>query len=149
MNFYFHRQANEDSFDYMLAEVSNTPWNQRHYYLVDMDKQHDTQKAFHVSPFNPIDMTYKWKVAQPAQRLDLALSCHQETRHFTASIGMEKQSLSQPALNRLMIRMPSTTLFSLMGIYWQALKLFIKRTPVYGHPGPVQPNVQENNNVTK
>ena len=34
---------------YMLAEVSNTPWNERHYYLVDLKAIKDTQKAFHVS----------------------------------------------------------------------------------------------------
>lgn len=149
VNFYFHRPQGSTQFDYMLAEVSNTPWNQRHYYLVNMDEQADTQKAFHVSPFNPIDMTYKWKVQQPNKLLRLALSCHQDTRHFTAAIAMQKQPLNQTTLNRLMLRMPSTALFSLLGIYWQALKLFIKGTPVYGHPGNVQPHAQEKSNVTK
>ena len=149
VNFYFHRHSVSEKYDYMLAEVSNTPWNQRHYYLVDLASQKDTKKAFHVSPFNPIDMTYKWQVAQPGETLNLALSCYQENRHFTASLAMKKQEIDAKLLRNLTLRMPSTTLFSLMGIYWQALKLFIKRTPVYGHPGSVQSHVQENNNVSK
>lgn len=149
VNFYFHRADDAQQFDYMLAEVSNTPWNQRHYYLVDLQQQQDTQKAFHVSPFNPIDMTYKWRVKQPDDKLAVALECHQQQRHFTASIAMQKQALDQATLNRFMLRMPSTTLFSLVGIYWQALKLFLKRTPIYGHPGAAQPNGQEKNNVAK
>ncbi|RPJ66101.1 DUF1365 domain-containing protein [Alteromonas sediminis] len=149
VNFYYHRNEESQVFDYMLAEVSNTPWNEKHYYLVDLKQQHDTQKTFHVSPFNPIDMTYKWQVSQPDERLSLALSCYQEHRHFTASIAMKKQPLTDRTLRALTLKMPSTTLFSLIGIYWQALKLFIKRTPVYGHPGSIQSHVQENNNVTK
>ena len=38
VNFYFLQQETGE-FTYMLAEVSNTPWLQRHYYLVDLDEK--------------------------------------------------------------------------------------------------------------
>lgn len=149
VNFYFHRPVNAESFDWMLAEVSNTPWNQRHYYLVDMHVQADADKKFHVSPFNPVDMIYRWQITQPSESFDMALSCIKETKHFTASMSLQREELTSQSMKRLLVKMPSTTLFSVIGIYWQALKLFLKRTPFYSHPGPVPSSVQENNNVSK
>ncbi|MCF1438472.1 MAG: DUF1365 domain-containing protein, partial [Shewanella sp.] len=69
VNFFFCYQAGQPL--YLLAEVSNTPWNERHYYLVDLaavdsqakDKVVDTSdKVFHVSPFMDLNMKYFWRV---------------------------------------------------------------------------------------
>lgn len=50
---------------HLLAEVSNTPWDKRHYYgflLTGAQTQFVHNKDFHVSPFNPIDQQYRWQV---------------------------------------------------------------------------------------
>lgn len=133
VNFYFLRDASQ-RFTHMLAEVSNTPWNERHHYLVDLSKQEDAQKVFHVSPFNPLDMVYKWKVAVPGEQLNLALECHKSSKHFTASMQMKKTPLNSVSLRNVLIAIPSMTLKTVWGIYWQALKLWLKRTPIYAHP---------------
>jgi len=146
VNFYFHKPTTSDECNWMLAEVSNTPWNERHYYLVDMYNQKDTDKQFHVSPFNPIDMQYKWQVGQPNNSFNLALSCYKSERHFTASLALKKHALSSKNMKRLVFKIPSTTLFSLIGIYWQALKLFIKRVPIYSHSPVLK---EDNHNVSK
>jgi DUF1365 family protein len=52
----------------VLAEVRNTPWNERHYYAVDGQQARPLEKAFHVSPFNPMDMVYHWRFNRPAKR---------------------------------------------------------------------------------
>lgn len=133
VNFYY-LQNHAGHFTHLLAEVSNTPWNERHHYLVDLACQDDHQKRFHVSPFNPMDMTYKWRVQQPAERLDLALSCFRQQRHFDASLQMNKRPLNSRSLFNVMLSIPSMTVKTVVGIYWQALKLFIKRAPIYDHP---------------
>jgi len=135
VNFYYLRNAS-GNFTHMLAEVSNTPWNQRHHYLVDLSCQNNTQKAFHVSPFNPMDMTYKWQVAQPTNKLNLHLSCYKETKHFEAAIDMTKQSLTSTSLRQSLLSIPSMTIKTMAGIYWQAIKLFFKRVPIYAHSKP-------------
>ncbi len=138
VNFYFLRSCEAKRFTHMLAEVSNTPWNERHYYLVDMDTQEDTEKAFHVSPFNPLDMTYKWTIRQPDERFSLVMACHQKEKDFIAGLNMKRISLDNKNLRIMLRRIPSMTIKTVVGIYWQALKLFIKRTPVYDHPNNSQ-----------
>jgi uncharacterized protein len=133
VNFYYLQQEN-GHFSYLLAEVSNTPWNERHCYLVDLNEQQDSQKVFHVSPFNPMDMTYKWKISQPMQQLRLTLSCHQQSKHFVAALDLCKEPLNSSTLKRVVMNIPSMTIKTVVGIYWQALKLFVKRVPFYGHP---------------
>lgn len=137
VNFYFLRQA-DGTFSHMLAEVSNTPWNERHHYLVDLSEQRDTEKAFHVSPFNPMDMHYQWKITQPGDTLSLAMNCIRDDKEFSAGINMKKMSLNSRSLSSVMKRTPSMTIKTVAGIYWQALKLLLKRTPVYSHPNATQ-----------
>lgn len=140
-------------FRYMLAEVSNTPWNQRHYYLVDLDNIQPHDKAFHVSPFNPIEQRYHWKIEPPQTGISktlLHLESHQQNiatatneKVFDATMVLKRKPLNQAQLSRVLLSTPIQTLTIVLGIYWQAMKLLIKRVPVYGHPG-----AQDKNNNT-
>jgi DUF1365 family protein len=132
VNFYYLQQE-DGYFSHLLAEVSNTPWNDRHYYLVDLARQEDCDKAFHVSPFNPMDMQYKWKISQPSQSLKLTLSCHKDVKHFAASLNLSKVELNSKSLFNVLLSIPSMTIKTVVGIYWQALKLFIKGVPFYSN----------------
>ena len=116
---------------FMLGQL---PWNERHYYLVDLSTQEDTPKAFHVSPFNPMDMTYQWRITQPSDRLSLVMDCVREDKEFCAGINLNKFTLDNANLTKVMRRIPSMTMKTVLGIYWQALMLFIKKTPLYTHP---------------
>ena len=133
VNFYYLQQA-DGNFSHVLAEVSNTPWNDRHCYLVDLANQQDCDKIFHVSPFNPMDMQYKWQISQPEKSLHLTLSCHKDVKHFVASLNLSRIELNSKSLFRVLVSIPSMTIKTVFGIYWQALKLFIKGVPFYPHP---------------
>jgi DUF1365 family protein len=131
---FFYLRNDVGEFTHMLAEVSNTPWNKRHYYLVDLKIQSDCDKAFHVSPFNPMDMQYKWQVQQPGENLSVNLSCYKQTKHFEAALNMQKKALTSATLRASIFSIPSMTIKTVFGIYWQSIKLFIKRVPIYTHP---------------
>lgn len=133
VNFYY-LQKEDGSYSHLLAEVSNTPWNKRHYYLVDLMQQEDCDKTFHVSPFNPMDMRYKWNISQPDDTLKLSLACHKDVKHFVASLNLSRIELNSNSLFRVLLSIPSMTIKTVVGIYWQALKLFIKRVPFYSYP---------------
>ncbi|TCS37110.1 DUF1365 domain-containing protein [Reinekea marinisedimentorum] len=117
---------------HMLVEVSNTPWNQRHYYLVDMARPEPTEKSFHVSPFMDLDMKYFWQVKPPLDDSE-AVSVRIENKRtdgavaFDATLAMKKLALNNQNLKSVWHQQPMMTLSVLKGIYVQALRLFIKK----------------------
>lgn len=123
----------------LLAEVSNTPWNQRHYYLIPMaNGRAQNQKDFHVSPFMQLDMMYHWRLKAPNKRLMLHIENHQQNESaekvFDATLSLQKQPLTASNVLHLLRQFPMMTATVVIGIYWQALKLFIKRVPFVAHP---------------
>ena len=131
-NFYFCYDHN-DKCTQMLAEVSNTPWNERHYYLVDLlNEENDktTKKMFQVSPFMDLAMTYFWHVKPPSNVDD---ESGQVSKLFDASLVMKRKPFTKTSLLRIWCQLPVMTVKVVLSIYWQALKLFVKRVPFIGY----------------
>ncbi|AMG29227.1 DUF1365 domain-containing protein [Grimontia hollisae] len=133
VNFYYLYDE-EGNWAYMLAEVSNTPWNQRHYYAVPAGKHWENDKAFHVSPFNPIDQKYVWKLRPLNKTAFVHLETHRGEREFDATLAMIRKPFTSSELSKLIAKTPVMTVKVVVSIYWQALKLWIKGAPFYGHP---------------
>lgn len=144
INCYFLQQ--DGRFTHMLAEVSNTPWNQRHYYLVDLAKQADTEKAFHVSPFNPMDMQYQWKIAQPGERAFVHIEAHRQGELvFDATMALKRIALNRQSIRSVLKAFPIMSVKIVWGIYWQAMKLLAKRVPIHSHPNSADGNNKNSN----
>ncbi|WP_435237731.1 DUF1365 domain-containing protein [Psychromonas sp. PT13] len=135
----------DDQLIYLLAEVSNTPWNERHYYLIPLNPSEDkkaankliSEKVFHVSPFMDLNMEYQWVIKKPADQLKLHIqNMHLSTgeKVFDASLTMQRMDFTNKNLRSCLASIPMMTLKTLWGIYWQALKLFIKGVPYVAHP---------------
>jgi DUF1365 family protein len=125
-------------FDYMMAEVTNTPWKEKHNYWLDLKQLTPHPKAFHVSPFNPMTMTYHWLVTLD-DPFRIQIDCWRDRKIFSAGLSLTKQPLNQTSLRRVLKEHPLMTLRVMSGIYLQALKLWLKKTPLYKHPSPQSP----------
>ena len=146
LNLYF--VEDQDRMRYMLAEVSNTPWNERHYYTIDLNDLSTHAKQFHVSPFNPMSQKYCWKVRPPGESAGKSmvhlevLPEESESPVFDATMVLKRRPLNQSNLLRVLLATPAQTLSMAMGIYWQALKLFLKGNPFYSHPAKRKVNLK-------
>lgn len=135
----------------IVAEITNTPWEERHSYTLfpgwkDAETQYsqkgkqkhrfEFEKVFHVSPFNPMNMRYRWNFSQPDHKLfvhmDNLYHDADQTKHFDATLSMTRKPFSD--FGRALIRYPLMTVSVAVGIYWQAFRLWLKKAPFYDHP---------------
>ncbi|WP_116472586.1 DUF1365 domain-containing protein [Zobellella maritima] len=119
---------------YLLAEVHNTPWNERHTYLVNLERPAATPKAFHVSPFMAMDMAYHWRIRPPGRRLLVHIESRADMRLFDATLALQRRPFGTGTLKAALLQWPMMTLTIVRGIYWQAVRLWLKRMPYYSHP---------------
>lgn len=127
--------------DVVVAEVNNTPWGERHCYVLDRRAQPERRlrfeqaKQFHVSPFMNLDMQYRWALTSPAETLTVHIeNWRAADRLFDCTLHLKRREISGAELARTLMRHPFMTGTVTAGIYWQALKLWWKRCPFVPHP---------------
>lgn len=143
VTFYYGFKADGHSLDWILAEITNTPWNERHAYLLPVDRAQrrgdslhwDFDKAFHVSPFMAMQRQYHWAFQVPGESLRVHMDLLDgEAREFDATLVLERRPLDAHTLASCLARYPFITVKVAAAIYWQAARLWFKRIPFHPHP---------------
>ena len=127
----------------VVAEVSNTPWHERHWYVLHSSNRiieppqlrFRHLKAFHVSPFMDMNMQYEWHLTQPGAQLTAVIvntRCGEQL--FDVRLALERRELSRWTMLRSLARYPWMTARVTQAIYWQAFRLWWKKCPFYPHP---------------
>lgn len=133
----------QDQVQAIVCEVNNTPWGERHLYVLDKSLQvadgqllrYQRGKAFHVSPFMPMDIDYDWRFTLPGERLNVHMENYrQDERIFDATLSLRQQPMTSRSLAGVLLMYPLVTIKVVAGIYYEALRLWLKKTPVYPHP---------------
>jgi DUF1365 family protein len=125
----------------MLYEVNNT-FGERHSYLMPVQGDADPvrqscKKRFYVSPFMPMDLTYRFRVTRPGARVSLAIDASgADGKMITTCFAGTHAALTDRALLGCFLRMPLLGLKVLAGIHWEAAKLFAKGLRLKKRPAP-------------
>ncbi len=128
-----------DALDALVLEVTNTPWGERHWYVIDATAGSPvvTPKAMHVSPFLPMDLQYRISWTPPGNALRLTIEVERAgTRVFTAGLELRRVDLDPRHAVGLLLRHPLLPLRVTLGIHRQALVLFLRRVTWFRHPRP-------------
>ena len=142
VTFYYCYNADGSAVEYVLAEITNTPWNERHHYVLEASAtpqraatiKASFPKSFHVSPFMPMEMQYDWAFGEPGEELLVHMTNQMgNRRHFDAGLRLRRRELSTGSLASALVYSSLQGAGVLFHIYWQALRLWLKRTPVFAH----------------
>lgn len=144
VSFYYCFSAGGESVEYIVSEVNNTPWGERDLYVLNCRGENENssswrfrpQKKMHVSPFMPMEIDYDWALSAPTDRLSVFMANSKDgERFFDATMILDRKRISGLSLAGVLLRFPFMTAKIVVAIYWEALRLWVKRCPFYSHPG--------------
>ncbi|MDJ0785482.1 MAG: DUF1365 domain-containing protein [Myxococcota bacterium] len=145
VSFYYCWDPERTALEAVVAEVTNTPWDERHCYVLPASEgqrrgrvlRFIEPKRFHVSPFQPMELDYAFAFGLPGPRLGAAIACHPSEggpRVFDASIHLERLPLTRRSMLRAASRGAFQSARNLAGIYFEALRTKLRGAPYYPHP---------------
>ena len=151
VSFYYCFDKNDTTLETIVAEVNNTPWGERYCYVLSQSlngevsdrKRYCPAKQMHVSPFMEMDVEYDWRFNTPDDLLTVHMENARKGRKlFDATLVLQRQEITAGSLARVLLAYPFMTVKVITAIYWQALKLWLKGTPVHGHPSHEKPVIE-------
>jgi DUF1365 family protein len=135
----FYAIADDGSLVGTIYEVRNT-FGERHFYVAAASGRasscrQDLRKQFHVSPFLPMNLKYRFSVAPPAETLVFRI-LESDENGAVLSTGFSGRYLELGDFTalRVFFGLPLATLKVILGIHYEALRLYFKGLRVYPHP---------------
>ncbi len=149
VSFYYCFDAEDKKLETIVCEVNNTPWGEQHLYVLsDYDSapltanqstgrknlKFQRKKEFHVSPFMPMDIDYDWTFSVPGEKLNIHMQNYQQgEKLFDATLTFKKLPINSATLASVLTHFPLMTLKVVGGIYFEALRLWLKKIPFYSY----------------
>ncbi len=127
----------------VIAEVTNTPWGERHAYVLDGESRDPDGavratlvKRLHVSPFQSMDQSYEISVDERGEELRVTIrSLEDGGEVFTVTMALRRHEMTKDAMVGVLMRHPPSTIATLGRIYANALRLRLKGATTHPHPG--------------
>ena len=136
----------------VIADVTNTPWRERHSYVIDVADGADrgsaevlggrSAKLLHVSPLMGMEHVYDWRLTEPGERLSVHIDAERADGEsvFDATLALRRRELNRRSLTRALARYPLQTPRIMARIYSRALRLRLRGAPWFAHPERSQPD---------
>ncbi len=143
VSFYYCFDENDKKVEAILAEVTNTPWKERHTYVINEKLEADQKisftatpkKQFHVSPFWGMDHDYEWFFSNPDEALNVIMKNYKDGQKvFNVALSLKRRDFNKKGLIKAVLRFPLATIVVVYRIHLQALMLLIRRAPFFTHP---------------
>ncbi len=146
VSFYYCFEPSGEHVRAVVAEVTNTPWGERHSYVMPVGVTADRgsvalmegrfAKELHVSPLMGMDHVYDWRLTEPSQRLSVHIESHRSSGEsvFDATLALRRRELSRPEMARALARYPLLTMRIMGRIYTHALRLRLRGASYFPHP---------------
>lgn len=141
VSFYYCFDEQDSHVDTVLAEITNTPWKERHAYVLPRTPamngrlRFQFDKAFHVSPFMPMDHRYVWRFSTPGRKLGVHMeNFDARGKLFDATLSLTRREITGRSLAHALLSYPWMTASVATAIHWNALKIWRKGNRFYPHP---------------
>ena len=139
VSFYYCLDAAGGRVQAVLAEVTNTPWGERHAYALTRSADGviagTFAKELHVSPFMGMDHVYEARATEPGGTLSVHIASRRgEQTAFDATLALHRRALTGSAVARMGARYPFATARTLALIYGHAVGLKLAGARVHPHP---------------
>ncbi len=139
ISLYYCYATDATTIEAVVADVTNTPWGESHAYTIDTrDGLADVAvqaKVLHVSPFLPMDLTYRFELSSPEDRCAFRVTVLRDSLEvFRAGFSLRAHTLTRPELAKVLVRRAFATHRVSLSIYVQALRLWLRRAHYFRHP---------------
>lgn len=136
VTFYYCMSEDNNTLEFVYSEITNTPWHERHQYLVDCRgaKSERFEKCFHVSPFMPMNLMYEWHFKKPSKTLSIQMDLFKNERIFRATLHLKKAPINKFYGLLFLFKYGLMNYKVFAGIYWQAFCLYLKKLTFYPNP---------------
>jgi hypothetical protein len=133
----------------ILYEVKNT-FGDQHAYVLPVEErakgggpvEQAVDKHFYVSPFIGMEARYRFRLAPPGERLQVAIrQSVPEGQLLVATLTGRRRRLTDRALAWAFVTHPLMTVKVVAAIHWEALWLWAKGATFHRRPPPPQEDV--------
>jgi DUF1365 family protein len=146
VSFYYCFDPSGERVVAVVADVTNTPWGERHAYVMNAADPADHgsvtvmrarfDKQLHVSPLMGMDQIYDWRLTAPGEQLLVHIESdgREQRKVFDATLSLRRRELTPRSLRAVLARYPLITLRIVARIYAHALRLRLRGARYFPHP---------------